>query len=107
MKKFATIEIFIGALTFAGAFLVGEQATSALILTLSLPLTSRKINPHEIGNYGLFKFGNLFFASSIFGILLFYSIGKNEEQILTPIITGLLLIIKGGFDLFVIRKKPA
>ena len=107
MKKLAALEIFIGLLTITGAFIVGEQAVSALILTALLPLTSKKIGKNEIDFEGYYKISNLFFAFSVLTVLsvsAIINVNRELQQVWLPLTTGGIVAVKGILDLFFISR---
>jgi hypothetical protein len=110
MKKIAVLEILIGILTLAGAFIVGNSAIAALILALFIPGMSKKIDIEKIDLVKYYKLNNLFFPVLILIIIIINSIiAKNHSlnSLWMPLITSVLLLIKGFMDFVISEKKQA
>ncbi len=101
MKKLGGIEIFIGLLTIVGAFLVGEQAISTVILVALVPLTAKKISKEKIDFEKHYKIGNSLFAFSVIILLAIGVVLRNFPQntgLWLPLTVGTVIFFKGLTD---------
>ncbi len=97
MKKLAFIEMFVGALIFAGTFIVGELAVSAIILMAWMPMSSKKIKPENLNAEKLFKANNLFSSLSVLALVLVNLFTQNSPfaSLWLPLAIGGVLIVHG------------